>query len=85
MIDLLGCSIKEFKIWLESKFIENMSWENYGFGMDKWNIDHIIPISNFKHLDTLEEQKICFNYTNLQPLWQKDNFEKHDKLNWSKS
>ena len=55
-----------------------MSWDNHGFGDDKWHIDHIIPCSNFD-LTKKEEQKKCFNYKNLQPLWQKDNLSKGNK------
>jgi hypothetical protein len=83
-IELLGCSIEEFKKYIESKFEIGMTWGSYGKGENKWNIDHITPCSSFKHLDTLEEQKICFHYKNLQPLWQKDNLEKSNKLNWKK-
>jgi hypothetical protein len=51
-----------------------MSWENYG----KWHIDHIIPCSSF-NLSLPEEQRNCFHYSNLQPLWAKDNIFKANK------
>lgn len=35
----LGCSIEEFKQYIESKFCDGMSWENKG--MYGWHIDHI--------------------------------------------
>ena len=76
-IKYLGCSIKEFKIYLENKFQEGMSWDNYGkYG---WHVDHIIPCSSFDLTD-IEQQKICFHYTNLQPLWAKDNLQKSNKI-----
>ncbi len=56
-----------------------MSWDNYGHGNDKWNIEHIQCCRSFDLTD-IEQQKICFNYTNLKPLWQKDNFSKNDKM-----
>ena len=63
--ELLGCSIKIAKKHLESKFLPTMTWENYG---KYWHIDHIIPCSFFD-LSFEEEQKKCFHYTNLQPLF----------------
>lgn len=65
--ELLGCNIFEYKLYLESKFTEGMSWENYG--RKGWHIDHIIPCSSFNLLD-IEQQKQCFHYTNLQPLFK---------------
>ena len=78
-VELIGCSVNELRCHLESKFQTGMSWENYGFGDDKWHIDHIIPCKNF-NLFEISEQKKCFHYSNLQPLWQKDNLSKGCKL-----
>ena len=64
-IKLLGCDIITFLKYIESKFAEGMTWENYG--LYGWHIDHIIPCSSFD-LTKPEEQSICFHYTNLQPL-----------------
>jgi len=72
--DLLGCSKKEFTKYFESKFTEGMSWENHG----EWHVDHIRPCCSF-NLTNEEEQKACFHYTNLQPLWAKDNLSKGGK------
>lgn len=76
-LDLLGCSLLELKLHLESKFEVGMSWDNYGFY--GWHIDHIIPCSKFD-LTKPEEQVKCFHYTNLQPLWAQDNLRKGNKL-----
>ena len=75
---LLGCFIEEAKKSLEDLFKDGMSWENHGYGDDKWHIDHIKPCSSFD-LTQESEQCKCFHYTNLQPLWQKDNLSKGDK------
>lgn len=74
-IELIGCSVEQLKQHLESKFTEGMSWETYGFY--GWHIDHIKPCANFD-LSKLEEQKKCFHYTNLQPLWGSENLSKGD-------
>lgn len=72
---LLGCTIAELKIYLENKFKEGMSWDN----RSEWHIDHIKPCASFD-LSKEEEQKKCFNYTNLQPLWARENILKKDKV-----
>jgi len=79
VINLVGCSIDQLKIHLELQFTEGMNWSNYGFGKDKWTIDHILPLDYF-NLFNLEEQKKAFHYTNLQPLWGVDNFKKSNKV-----
>lgn len=77
----LGCSISEFRIYLESKFQPGMTWDNYGRkdGVRCWELDHKIPLSFFNILDREELLKAC-HYSNLQPLWATDNWHKHDKL-----
>jgi hypothetical protein len=80
--NIIGCSIEELRKYLESKFEKDMSWSN--LGMYGWHIDHIIPCSYFD-LTKPSEQKKCFNYTNLQPLWAHDNLSKSNKLNWQKA
>jgi hypothetical protein len=74
-IKLLGIDIPSFKIYLESKFLNGMSWDNYG--LYGWHIDHIVPLSNAKTEDDF--YKLC-HYTNLQPLWSLDNLKKSNKI-----
>ncbi len=71
--DIVGLEPKDLKVYLEKKFEKNMNWENYG----EWHIDHIIPLSSAKS----EEQPydLCY-YTNLQPLWKRDNLIKGNKI-----
>jgi hypothetical protein len=75
-IKLLGCSIKHFKMYLESLFEHGMSWDNYG---SHWHIDHIIPCAIFD-LSKPEHQARCFHFSNLQPLLAADNLAKGCKL-----
>ncbi len=75
-MDLVGTSMNGLRNHLESQFKDGMSWENYGkFG---WHIDHIRPCASFDLSDP-EQQKQCFHYTNLQPLWAHENLTKHAK------
>ena len=76
-MELLGCDIEFFKKHMENLFEEGMTWQNYGRG--GWHVDHIMPCSSFD-LSMPEQQKLCFHYTNLQPLWQTDNLTKRNKL-----
>lgn len=70
-VQLLGIEIPEFKKYLESLFLPNMSWSN----RNEWHIDHILPCCSF-NLNDPDQQKVCFNYKNLRPLWKKDNLAK---------
>jgi hypothetical protein len=74
ILKLIGCSVEFLKIYLQNRFTNGMSWDNYG----KWEIDHIKPCSKFNFLD-LKEQRKCFHYTNLQPLWSQINKQKGNK------
>jgi hypothetical protein len=72
----LGCSIPELKLYLESKFQEGMSWDNWKH--DGWHIDHIIPLSSF-NLQNRGEFLKANHYTNLQPMWAEENLYKGSK------
>ncbi len=74
-IELVGCSIEELMEHIESKFTDGMSWENQG----DWHIDHIRPCASFDLTDE-QQQRECFHYTNLQPLWAEDNLRKSSKI-----
>lgn len=70
----LGASFEYVKVYLENKFTEGMTWDNYG----TWHIDHMIPLISAKNIDELEA---LFHYKNLQPLWAVDNLKKGAKIN----
>ena len=74
LIELVGCSIPELKEHLAHRFQSGMSWLNYG----EWHVDHIRPCASFD-LTIESNQKECFHYLNLQPLWAKDNQKKNAK------
>lgn len=72
-VDQLGCSIENLKSYLENKFEEGMNWHNHG--NSGWHIDHKIPLNSF-NLENKEQLLKACHYTNLQPLWAKDNLQK---------
>jgi hypothetical protein len=69
----LGCSIEELKKYLESKFQPGMTWDNYSH--KGWHIDHIEPLCSFDLTNREQLLKAC-HYSNLTPLWAKDNHYK---------
>jgi len=82
--ELLGCTVKFLKRYLEARFTEGMTWSNYGTGyngkgLKEWHIDHIRPCASFD-LSKESEQRKCFHYSNSQPLWAKDNWNKSDSI-----
>lgn len=77
--ELVGCTPAELKCWIEAQFQPGMSWENYGYR--GWHIDHIRPCISFD-LNDPEQQRQCFHYTNLQPLWGAENRAKWHRTDW---
>lgn len=71
---LIGCDLKTLKNHLQSKFKPGMTWDNRG----RWEIDHIKPCAKFD-LKKIIEQKKCFHFLNLQPLWKTEKRQKKDK------
>lgn len=79
--NMLGCTVPELKSHLESQFAPGMDWSNFGRkkGIQCWEIDHILPCASFDLTDP-EQQKRCFHFTNLQPLWATENRKKSAKV-----
>jgi hypothetical protein len=71
-LSLLDCSMDEFICKIEKQFADGMNWDNYG---SIWHIDHIRPIASFD-LTMKEDQLKCFHYSNLRPLFAKENLSK---------
>ena len=70
--ELIGCTYVYYMAHLSRQFVKGMSFEN----KCDWEVDHIIPISSAK---TIEEIQVLSKFTNLRPLWRKDNRKKHSK------
>lgn len=71
--NILGYTIEELKVHLESQFEDWMTWDNLGLTATEprqtWQIDHIIPVNTFNIVDTeCEEFKKCWALSNLRPL-----------------
>lgn len=74
--ELVGYTLANLTTHIEQQFTKGMSWENYG----DWHIDHIRPIADFNFESPDDpEFKECWSLWNLQPLWAKENWSKHDK------
>jgi hypothetical protein len=71
VLTYLGCSVQEFKRHLSSLFKPGMTWGNHG----DWHIDHLSPCASFDLTDP-GQRRLCYHYTNLQPLWAGDNHRK---------
>lgn len=76
-VEMLGCTISEFKVYIEKLWQKGMSWDNWS--KSGWHIDHIVPLDKFDLSDLTELQKAC-HYTNMQPLWSKENCIKSNKV-----
>lgn len=73
----LGCTIPELKLYLEERFQEGMTWNNWT--TDGWHIDHDIPLAFFDLTNRKQFLSAC-HYTNLQPMWAEENFKKKKYL-----
>lgn len=74
-LEFLGCSVPHFFLHIERQFREGMGWYNWG----KWVLDHILPCSSFD-FRIKENLRLCFHFSNLQPLWARENMTKGDKI-----
>lgn len=79
-VELIGCSVEEFMAHIERQFAPGMSWSNIG----AWELDHRVPCASFD-MTKPEQQRACFHFSNLQPLWALENRSKssrHDGVHY---
>jgi len=62
----LSCGHIKLRNYVDALLTEGMCWNNYG----QWEIDHVVPLSKG---NSLEEKIFLCRYSNLQPLWKRDN------------
>lgn len=74
-MELVGCGALFLRAYIEARFLPGMTWENRNL----WHVDHRIPCAEFD-LTEPAQQRQCFHYTNLQPLWKPDNLAKGAKV-----
>jgi len=75
---LVGYTLQDLKLHLESKFDDKMTWSNCG---SYWHIDHIVPIHMFNITSYTDESfKKCWSLENLQPLYGPDNLKKNGSV-----
>lgn len=70
---IIGCNWHEFKDHIERQFLRGMSWDNRNL----WHLDHIIPLASAK---TADEVVALNHFTNIRPMWAKDNIRKSDAI-----
>lgn len=70
---LIGICAEECRKHIESQFTEGMSWHS------DMHVDHIVPCASFDLSDPQEQRK-CFHWTNLRPMWGPENLCKSDKM-----
>jgi hypothetical protein len=76
---LVGYTVEQLRVHLEKQFKRGMTWENHG--IKGWHIDHKIPVSafNFERPEDIDFKR-CWELSNLQPMWWRDNLVKNNKL-----
>ena len=75
--ELLGCDLDQLRLYLEAQFKPGMNWNNHGY--HGWHVDHKTPLAAFA-LNQPGQAEQAFHFSNLQPLWAKENLEKRDKI-----
>jgi hypothetical protein len=74
---LVGCTLADLVVHLESQFEQGMSWANFGRG--GWHVDHIYPVGR---ADLTDQAQLlaAFNWQNCRPAWESDNLRKHTRV-----
>ena len=75
-LSYVGCTVARLRKHLERQFKPGMTWGNHG----EWHIDHITPLAAFDFAAFPAQIKQAEHYTNLRPMWARDNLSKSDTL-----
>lgn len=74
--DYFGITQANFKLWIETQFVNGMNWDNYG---TVWDFDHIIPVCYFDFTDK-DDLILCWNFLNIQATRIPNNKNKSSRL-----
>lgn len=74
----IGMTTQEFRSYIESRWESWMNWDNYGYGVGRWSLDHIVSVNKFD-LSKEEDRLICWNYKNLRPYDAVKNNKEHSR------
>lgn len=77
-LDILGCTIEEFRDHLKETALQNGYSDYVNYDPKKYHIDYIIPVSRW-NLTCGYHQRLCQHYSNLQILSVKDNLTKGNR------
>jgi hypothetical protein len=79
----LGCTIEEFRSYIEALWEPGMAWANWGRGAGTWQLDHRRPLVSFD-LTKREDVLTACHFLNLQPLWHDVHMRKsvEERLSW---
>lgn len=70
-VEALGCNHLGLRDHIVARFGPGMTWAKYR----QWEVDHVAPLSSARTFGELIE--LC-HFTNLQPLWRRENLVKGD-------
>ena len=70
----LGYSWRQLREHLESQFLSDMTWDNWG---EVWEVDHIRPLASFRY-ESLDDPQFreAWKLSNLRPLYRDANAKK---------
>lgn len=80
ILSLLGCSLTQYREYLESTFKDGMTWDLYRKG--EMQIDHKIQCCRFD-LSRKDHQRACFHFSNTRMLFTSENAGRQQNIHLS--
>lgn len=68
----VGCTLSQYKAYVESKFKPGMTWENRGQGKGKWSLGHDVTFVSFRGELNVYIKPLCW-WGNCVPIWDTEN------------